>query len=105
LSGLAAGLLKQPKKGRRKMQAALSVDEDPKVLNKRIQSLENELDMTRDLVLLLRELPGNREALKKAADMGKKKKPRESLASGGNAAGGGTLPGLTAPYGKPAGGE
>lgn len=87
------------------MQTAISQDEDPVVLKKRIQSMEKELAMTQDLVLLLRELPGNREALKKAGDLGKKKKPKESLSSGGSPAEGGTLPGLTAPYSKPAGGE
>lgn len=71
LSGLAAGLVKQPRKlGKKKLQEALSPEENPKVLNKRIQDLERDLGMMKELVGLLRELPGNREAGKG----GKKKK-------------------------------
>ena len=77
LSGMAAGLVKQPKSGKKKLRAALSPEEDPKALNKKIQGLEKDLDLMKELVKLLRELPGNRDAVKRAEEMGgKKKKPK-----------------------------
>ena len=59
LAGMVAGLLKQPRK-RRSTMAALPPEEDPKVLQKRIAELERELEIARDVIELLRDLPANR---------------------------------------------
>jgi hypothetical protein len=84
LSGMAAGWVKQPRSGKKNLQSILPPEEDPKVLNKKIQGLEKDLDLMKELVKLLRELPGNREATKKAEDLGgKKKKPKEPHAEAG----------------------
>jgi hypothetical protein len=82
LSGLTAGLLKQPKMRKdRKPQPAIDPSEDPQVLKKRITELERDLGMMKELVGLLREFPAHREG-KRAAEgdgkSGKKKKPEIS---------------------------
>ena len=75
LSGLAAGLVKQPRpRGKKALLEGLPPEDNPKALNKRIQELERDLGMMKELVGLLRELPGNREELKEAGGSGKKKK-------------------------------
>lgn len=60
LSGMVAGLLKQP---RRKKGALMPTDpqDDPKVLKKRIAQLERELKLAEDVIALLRDLPAQRE--------------------------------------------
>jgi hypothetical protein len=59
LSGMLAGLLKQPRP-RGGAPMATEPDEDPKRLKKRIRELEDQLKRTEELVRLLRDLPGNR---------------------------------------------
>lgn len=67
LSGLTAGLLKQPKiRKNQKPVPQLDPLEDPDVLKKRIMDLERDLGMMKELVGLLREFPAHREADKKA---------------------------------------
>ncbi len=106
LAGLAAGLVKQPKAGKKKMREALPPEEDPKQLNKKIQNLERDLDLMKDLVKLLRELPGNREVLKKAEELGgKKKKPKVVRPASGNVVGEEKLPGPTEASIQPTSGE
>ncbi len=85
LSGMAAALVKQPKSGKKRLREMLAPEENPKVLNKRIQGLERDLALTQELVKLLRELPGNREALKKSEGIGgKKKKAQEGSPADGS---------------------
>jgi hypothetical protein len=61
LSGMLAGLLKQPR-GRGKGNVVMQPDqEDPRALKKRIAELEKENRSLRDLVEVLRNLPSARE--------------------------------------------
>lgn len=89
LSGMLAGLLRQPRSFSG-ASMAIDPDEDPKVLRKRIRELEQKLALTEDLVRLLRDLPGNRlertkPSPKQKARRGKKsRRPRGSNASGGS---------------------
>jgi hypothetical protein len=59
LSGMLAGLLRQPKRRRRGPAALvpLNPEEDPALLRKRILELERKLSRTEDLVRVLRDLP------------------------------------------------
>jgi hypothetical protein len=59
LSGMLAGLLRQPKmrKRGRPLPPASSPEEDPRLLKKRIVELERRLKTTEDLVRVLRDLP------------------------------------------------
>jgi hypothetical protein len=59
LSGMLAGLLRQPKtrKRGRPLPPASSPEEDPRILKKRIVELERKLKTTEDLVRVLRDLP------------------------------------------------
>lgn len=66
VSGMVAGLLKQPRKGRG--QVVMSPEEDPVVLRKRIRQLEHEVESMERLVQLVRDLP-----LSQAAGTGGKK--------------------------------
>jgi hypothetical protein len=79
LSGLTAGLLKQPKMRKdKKQEPMVDPSKDPEVLNKRITELERDLGMMKELVGLLREFPAHREEKKTAegdGKSGKKKKP------------------------------
>lgn len=59
LSGMVAGLLKQPKS--RKGGVAVDPSEDPKTLRKRIVDLERTIAMQDRLIAVLREMPGCRE--------------------------------------------
>jgi hypothetical protein len=87
-------------------EAPLPPDQDPKVLNKKINNLERDLVMMKELVGLLKELPANREDEKReGGKAGKKKKAQLAGAEGGKDPEGGKLPGLTAPYRPAAGGE
>ena len=84
LVGLVAGLLKQPK-ARKETKTTLPPEEDPVKLNKRIATLEKDLDMMKELVGLLKEFPANRESKTGAegdGKSGKKKKPE--ISSGTN---------------------
>lgn len=62
LSGMLAGLLKQPRGRGAHTMPATSPEDDPKRLRKRIAELEQKLKLTEDLVMLLRELPAHRPA-------------------------------------------
>lgn len=78
LVGLVAGLLKQPKSRKGLQKSLLPPEEDPKVLQKRIVSLERDLAMTKQLVGLLQEFPAQREGKTRTegdGKSGKKKKP------------------------------
>lgn len=58
LSGMVAGLLKQPRG--RKGAVPMDPEEDPKVLRKRIRQLEADLDAAKRLIEVLKDLPENR---------------------------------------------
>jgi len=97
LSGMLAGLLKQPR-WRRGQKMPLPPEEDPKKLRKRIAELEDKLKRTEDLVRILRDLPGNRsepepaERLQKARPsrkgQGKIRRRQRVLGSSGDGSGG-----------------
>lgn len=78
-SGLVAGLLKQPK-ARKGAVAALTAPSgpDPKALAKRVEELERETAVQRELIELLRTLPMNREEVpaKKPARKRAARQPR-----------------------------
>lgn len=57
LSGMLAGLLKQPRSRRRKEVAMGSSDEDPRALKKKIAQLEQQVKNQEDLIRLLAQLP------------------------------------------------
>lgn len=82
LSGMLAGLLRQPKTRRRgrPVEPPTSPGEDPRPLRARIRELERKLSHTEDLVRVLRDLPW-------APSAGKAK---ESRRASGKAAGRGT---------------
>jgi hypothetical protein len=81
LSGMVAGLLKQP---RRKKGALMPTDpqDDPKLLKRRIAQLERELKLAQDVIELLRDLPAHRATKdppgKSSPKAGGKKKPKPS---------------------------
>jgi hypothetical protein len=78
LSGMLAGLLKQPR-GRGKGTPSMQSDqEDPRALRKRIAELEEENRSLRDLVEVLRNLPSAREP----AQLPRKKKPEKKKTRG-----------------------
>jgi hypothetical protein len=77
LSGMVAGLLKQPRKRRSAMEP-LPPEEDPKVLKKRIAELERELEIAQDVIQLLRDLPANRDKTPpEAKAAGKKRRTKK----------------------------
>jgi hypothetical protein len=59
LSGMLAGLLKQPRRGRPSTDRSTPMDpgDDPKVLKKKIAELEHKLKIAEDLIRLFRDLP------------------------------------------------
>lgn len=61
-AGMLAGLLSQPRRRRAMTSPPVPPEEDPVKLRKRIEQLESELKLADDLIALLRELPGHREA-------------------------------------------
>ncbi len=95
LSGMLAGLLKQPRTRGGKGMSKDLVD-DPRALKKKIAQLERELKLSQDLITLLRQLPGNRPARaekkkRKRAQAGKKKE-RRPASSGASQRGGEVAP-------------
>jgi len=62
VSGMLAGLLKQPRTRRKRGELALPVapEDDPVLLRKRIKTLETKLSRTEDLVRVLQEFPWHR---------------------------------------------
>jgi hypothetical protein len=88
LSGMLAGLLRQPRSfGGKSM--AIDPEEDPKKLKKRIRELEEKLALTEDLVRLLRDLPENRKALSEPSPRtrGRRGKKRTARKGGSTASG------------------
>ena len=75
LSGMLAGLLKQPRGRSRRPSASEPSEEDPRALKKRIAQLEQENDTLRTLVEILKSLPSAREPAPRPR--GEKKKPQE----------------------------
>ncbi len=59
LAGMVCGLLKQPRRRGKGAAVPIHPDEDPKVLKKKIAKLERELEVAKDLIGLLKTLPGN----------------------------------------------
>jgi hypothetical protein len=72
LSGMVAGLLKQPS---RMPKGGLPPEEDPVKLRKRIAQLEREQQMLTELVALLKDLPGNKALAREVPEGPKKKLP------------------------------
>ncbi len=62
LSGMLCGLLKQPRTRGKIEEMARDPDNDPRVLRARIKKLESQLELTEDLVRVLKDLPWNRGA-------------------------------------------
>lgn len=62
LSGMLAGLLRQPKKRAKVTLPPARPDEDPKLLTRRIAELKKRLAHTEDLVRVLRDLPWSQVA-------------------------------------------
>ena len=81
VSGMVAGLLKQPRKGRGRV--LMRPEDDPVVLRKRIRQLENEVQSMERLVQLIRDLP-----LSQAEETGGKKVAAGSATRGRRTAGG-----------------
>ena len=95
LSGMLAGLLKQPRMRGNKAMPKDPAD-DPKAMKKKIAQLERELKLSQDLIALLRQLPSHRPARaekkrSRRAKAGKKKEWRPA-SSGASRAGGDVAP-------------
>lgn len=75
LAGMLAGLLKQPRGG--KKGPSEPSEEDPRLLRKRIEKLEQENETLRTLVEVLKTLPYSRET-PAPRPRAKKEKPQES---------------------------
>ena len=94
LSGMVAGLLKQPKS--RKGVVSLDPMDDPKALRKRIGELERLVATQDRLIAILREMPGCREVRLPEAEPPKEgkrgRKPRKTVLPGGPNEGGGMAP-------------
>ena len=73
LSGMVAGLLKQPT---RMPKGALPPEEDPVKLRKRIGDLEEETQMLKELVNLLKDLPANKALAQEPAREPRRRDPK-----------------------------
>jgi len=71
-SGMVAGLLKQPRARKRALAGMAS--EEPMALRKRILALERETRVQRELIGILRSLPGTKAELEPARAPARKKK-------------------------------
>ncbi len=90
LSGMLAGLLKQPR-GRGQGATMEPSEEDPRALKKRIAELAAENSSLRDLLEVLKNLPSAREALAskaRAKPEAKKHGKRAEVQRGGEGSGG-----------------
>ena len=90
LSGMLAGLLKQPR-GRGQGATMEPSEEDPRALKKRIAELEAENSSLRDLLEVLKNLPSAREALASKGRQkpeAKKHGKRTEVQRGGEGSGG-----------------
>ena len=78
LSGMLAGLLRQPKRRAKVTLPPASPDEDPKLLRRRIVELETKLARTEDLVRVLKDLPWAKsgETTPKKRSDGKRVRPK-----------------------------
>jgi hypothetical protein len=84
LSGMVAGLLKQPKK---MPKEGMPPEDNPTLLKKRILDLEEERAILQELVDLLKNLPANRAITgspKDPRDEGKRKKGKNARTAGGS---------------------
>lgn len=79
LSGMVAGLLKQPT---RMPKGALPPEEDPVKLRKRIGDLEEETHMLKELVNLLKDLPANKALAQEPAREPRRRDPKVRGATG-----------------------
>lgn len=81
LSGMLAGLLRQPRSRGKVVLPPARPQEDPKMLQRRIAELEVKLERTEDLVRVLKELPWQQQSspsVKEARDAVRKRKKRSS---------------------------
>lgn len=76
VSGMLAGLLKQPRTRRKRGEPALPLEpeENPALLRKRIKALETKLARTEDLVRVLQEFPWHRAE----SAAGRRRKPEKA---------------------------
>ena len=79
LSGMVAGLLKQPKT---MPKEGLPPEEDPATLKRRIADLEKETRVLLELVRILRELPANKALAKAPGHEGTRRDPKARGATG-----------------------
>ena len=79
LSGMVAGLLKQPKAMPRE---SVLPEEDPAKLRERIVDLEKETRVLLELVRILRELPANKALAREPGHEGKRRDPKGRGATG-----------------------
>lgn len=82
LSGMLAGLLKQPRRGRRSKEERMAMDpaDDPKTLKKENETLRRRLKIAEDLIAIYRDLPYAKEAKvpRAASEEGASKSPEVS---------------------------
>lgn len=92
LSGMLAGLLKQPRRRRWVEVAMAKSEDDPRALQKKIAQLEQRLRNQDDLIRLLAQLPkpvppGATETSPPAAKMRRRKRARKANGSAGDVSG------------------
>src|SRR5258705_13707415 len=75
LSGMLAGLLKQPRTRVKGGLMPITPEDDPRILRKRIAELEKELGTVNRINEVLRMLPGNREKVVSSTKETKAKRP------------------------------
>ena len=97
LSGMLAGLLRQPKSRAKVTLAPASPEDDPKLLRKQIGKLEVKLARTEDLVRVLKDLPWARGVEPKRENHARGKRSRPKARRGAQAS-----PGASAPSRKKA---
>ena len=81
LSGMLAGLLKQPRTCVKGGAMPTLPEDDPRILRKKIAALEKELATVNRINEVLRMLPGNREKVVSAKEETKAKRPTTKRAS------------------------
>ena len=72
LSGMLAGLLRQPRTRRKVSVPPATPEEDPKLLKRRVVELERKLAHTEDLVRVLKDLPWAKQAASTTSTKGKR---------------------------------
>jgi hypothetical protein len=63
ISGMVVGLLNPPKVRTKKAAMSIRPEDDPKLLQRRIQELEKQVATQHRLIVILREMPASRDAL------------------------------------------